>query len=118
MTELRDHLAAQIAAALAHSTLPPADIARRAYAVADAMIFERAAPCLLDDELVAERLDPEVVPERWEGEPSYDPRWELSPRWSREDLAALEARRAGPGLAKPSTPPASDQSEDDAQKTG
>lgn len=98
--DLRDNLAAQIASALAQSTLAPAEIARRAYAVADAMVFERAEPCWLDEDYLAERLDPEVLPEQWEEEPSHDPRWEVSPRWSREDLAALEARRAGPGLAK------------------
>lgn len=115
MMHLRDTLAAQIAATLAQSTLSPPEIARRAYAVADAMLYVRAEPCLLDEDVVAERLDPEVVPERYEGEPSHDPRWELSPRWSREDLAALEARRAGPGLAKSA---AADADDADAQRTG
>ncbi len=89
-------------------------------------MVERAEPCFLDDELVADSLangmafvdDPELV------EPSHDPRWEVSPRWSPEDLAALEARRRGPGLAKPRTPdqesaaPTQGDDGDDAQQTG
>lgn len=111
MMDLRDTLAAQIAATLAHSTLSPPDIARRAYAVADAMLFERAEPCWLDDEYVDDRL---AIEEEADVEPSHDPRWELSPRWSREDLAALEARRRGPGLAKPQV----SGDADEAQRTG
>ncbi len=97
MMELRDSLAAQIAASLTHSTLSPRDIARRAYAVADAMLVERAEPCFLDEDDDTERL---AIEAEAYVEPSHDPRWELSPRWSREDLAALEARRRGPGLVK------------------
>ena len=113
--DLRDNLAAQIASALAQSTLSAPEIARRAYAVADAMVFERAEPCLLDEDYVAEHLDPEVTAEPWEDEPSHDPRWEVSPRWSREDLAALEARRAGPGLAKS---PVAEKADDETKRTG
>ena len=114
MIELRDTLAAQIAATLANSSMAPPQIARRAYAVADAMLLERSEPCFLDDSYVAERTMPEPVVGIMEDEPSHDPRWELSPRWSREDLAALEARRRGPGLAKPNGL----DTEDEAQRTG
>jgi hypothetical protein len=94
MMELRDNLAAQIAASLASTTMPPAEIARRAYAVADAMLYERAEPAWLDEDEVVEPFEALAEDERQAS-------WELEPRWSREDLAALEARRAGPGLAKP-----------------
>lgn len=111
MMELRDNLAVQIAATLSQSTLSPPEIARRAYAVADAMLFERAEPCWLDDEYVEERI---AIEEEPDVEPSHDPRWELSPRWSREELAGLEARRRGPGLKKPQLA----DEEDEAQRTG
>jgi hypothetical protein len=95
MMELRDNLAAQIAASLASTTLPAVDIARRAYAIADAMLYERAEACWLDEDAV--EASEEVVDDERQAA------WELEPRWSREDLAALEARRAGPGLAKPAS---------------
>ncbi len=105
MTDFRDTLATKIAATLAHSEMPPATIARRAYAVADAMLLERAEPCWLDSHIFEDRFVPDDasvgLDDRDTVPPHDDPRWELSPRWSPEDLTALQARRAGPGLAKP-----------------
>lgn len=109
--DLRDELAARIAAALAESTLSPRAIAVRAYATADALVRERAEPARLDldvdgpIELGAEDLAP-----------PHDPRWELEPRWSEDDRARRDravARHdaAGPGLAatRPSAPDAEER---------
>jgi hypothetical protein len=130
--ELRDELAAYVAATLAQATIPPREVARRAYAVADAMLYERAELCFLDQlaapqDFLAEPQDflaqPQVFaqPQGFleaagfasDVEASYDPRWETEPRWTREDLARLDARRRGPGLAKPR-----DASPDGAKRTG
>jgi len=92
--ELRDELAARIAAALADSTLSPRQIAIRAYATADAMLAERAGVARVADELGADHevASPEVAFELDPG-PPHDPRWELEPRWRERDREALERAR-------------------------
>jgi hypothetical protein len=123
--DLMDELAASFAAALVHLDLDPADIALRAYDVAEAMVAERTSrlgltePSLDDGhyagwvELAAAPGEPaelsaedETLPEPegfppWWPDPQYSPRWDLEPRWSPEDIAASRPPDAveGPGLA-------------------
>ncbi len=111
--ELRDELAARVAAGLAPSTMLPREVARRAYAIADAMLRER-----IDEPATAERYDDSGIPEasdpRWLDEP-YDPRWEVEPRWSLDDAARRDERIAGRGPGLVNTRPARD---DEEKRTG
>lgn len=95
--ELRDELAAHVAAGLATSSMSPRDIAIRAYAIADAMLRERGYDTAGDAELyepLPEAVDPRIA------DVPYEPSWELEPRWSPDDAARRDARiAAGPGLA-------------------
>ena len=99
---LRDELAARVAAALASSAAPASEVARRAYAIADAMLRERAASA--EDQEVSIEAEIDVVDPRLES-PPHDPRWEVEPRWSLGERARRAQRAAerdapkGPGLA-------------------
>ncbi len=122
--DLMDELAAGFAAALVHFELDPADIALRAYDLAEAMVAERMSRMgltepILDDghyegwaqlgagpgEPAELSVDDEILAELdnlppWWLDPPYNPRWDLEPRWSVEDLAARQPdEAAGPGLA-------------------
>jgi hypothetical protein len=89
----RDELAARMAAAMADSDRSADEVAARAYAVADALIAEGGR----------EHRDAHIA-QRWP-DSSYDVSWDAEPRWSRADLASLQARSreaeaaGGPGLA-------------------
>lgn len=109
--DLRDKFAVHIAASLAGALTDPAQIARRSYDFAEALLAERArridaeearamAEALpfgaLDAELNPDELDPE-----W-SEDQYDPTWDLEPRWT-ADSAPDTAR--GQTLEKETTEP-------------
>ncbi|MEM9695995.1 MAG: hypothetical protein AAGA56_25855, partial [Myxococcota bacterium] len=129
--ELRDELAVRFATALAPSNPgSPREVAVQAYALADAMLLERFENPV--DEGIARLLASER-PVRDVGAevngyssyfanddlgPVHDPEWEVEPRWSQSDQAALqrrvEERAEGPGLAatrRPSAPPRADVDE-------
>jgi hypothetical protein len=120
--DLRDRFAARFAASLAVAVADPAELARRAYDLAEAMLAERARrvdadegraiameprrapPVLLDEPepmdepdlgYEGEELDPSCL------EPPYDPTWDLEARWSAEPPGDARAPRPpGPGLAR------------------
>jgi hypothetical protein len=94
--ELRDELAARVAAGLWSPTLAPSEVARRAYALADAMVRERAYE--YEDHSHEVSGIPEAEDPRY-GDPPHDPSWELEPRWARADVQHRDARATGPGLA-------------------
>lgn len=94
--DLRDKFAVHIAAALAGALSDPAQIARRSYDYADALLAERARRVDADEaraiaealpfgaiepELNPDELDPQWVEER------FDPTWDVDPRWSAEQAA-------------------------------
>jgi hypothetical protein len=119
--DLRDRFAAHFAAALVDAFADPADVARRAYDLAEAMLLERArrAPGDEVDALLAQLplayhgalLDePEPLPEssyddeldpRWL-DPPYDPAWDLEARWSADEVPLPPVLEGGsrPGLAR------------------
>ena len=105
--ELRDELAARVAAGLAPSTMLPREVARRAYAIADAMLRERVYQPANVAELYDDSGIPEASDPRWLDAP-YDPRWEVEPRWSLDDAARRDERIAasdnGPGLVNARPP--------------
>jgi len=91
--DLRDKFAVHIAAALAGALSDPAQIARRSYDFAEALVGERArrieadearaiAEALpfgaIDSEFNPDELDPEWLEQR------YDPTWDVEPRWNAE----------------------------------
>jgi hypothetical protein len=109
---LRDQFAAHCAAALAGAFSDPAQIARRAYDMAEALLAERArrieadeARALADEAaLVAfdplfdlDAVDPDLL------EPPYDPTWDIDDARSVEEIAK-EPDRAGPGLVRARSP--------------
>jgi hypothetical protein len=108
-TRRRDELAARVAGSLATTELSPAQVAARAYAVADALLAHAEGAWPIHELLVGD--DDAAI----EATP-HDPRWELEPRWSRRDRQALERARCeagvGPGLA--STRPAVHKRDRDA----
>jgi hypothetical protein len=132
--DLRDRFAAHFAAALVDAFTDAAQLARRAYDLAEAMLDERArrieagegepldasiAPparpahslALLDE---PEPMEPDPgfddVDPRWL-DPPYDPSWDLEARWSAEPSPQpSRPQTPGPGLAR--TQP----EEDEAQK--
>ncbi|MEM9697071.1 MAG: hypothetical protein AAGA56_31335 [Myxococcota bacterium] len=128
--ELRDELAVRFAAALATSGEgSPREVAVKAYALADAMLLERFENPVDEGiaRLLADRPSPANRDLESEGYgsssyfasddtgPVHDPAWEVDPRWSESDRAALqrrvEERANGPGLAatrRPSAPPPAD----------
>ena len=126
MLELRDELAARIAAALAPSSTAPHSIAARAYALADAMLLERFRAPLPDEvwlpeDVYAPREEDVELAEAMAEDPGppHDAYWELEPRWALSDRARLQTRleeHDGPGLAtaRPSAPPV-DEEEDEAR---
>jgi len=99
--DLRDKFAVHIAASLAGALSDPAQIARRSYEFAEALIAERARRIDADearaiaDVLPFGAIEPELNPDEldpeWLEEP-YDPTWDVEPRWTAE--AAPEAAKA------------------------
>jgi hypothetical protein len=118
--DLRDKFAVHIAAALAGAFSDPAQIARRSYDFAEALVAERTrridadelraiAEALpfgaIDSEFNPDELDPEWLEQR------HDPTWDIEPRWTAEPApveAAPDTTRAQgpatevvrPGLAR------------------
>ena len=98
--DLRDEIAARVAAGLASSTMDPRKVAGRAYAIADAMLRERAYEsdwlASYEESGIPEAIDPRIV------DAPFNPLWDLEPRWTRADIDRRDARVAGgngPGLA-------------------
>jgi len=107
---LRDEMATRIAAALADSSLSPEEVATRAYATADALSTEREkAPLQMsfgwhDEEILdgpTELVGLFADGAEADPGPAHDPFWETTPRWSRADREAAEARRRQPGQDGP-----------------
>lgn len=123
--ELRDELAARVASTLADRPLSPPEVARRAYAIADAMLLERdgatpeAITAAREDDLDrGGAIEGGVARGAIDPGPPHDPGWEIEPRWTREDARRRDRAIArhderGPGLASARPP----LEEDDA-KTG
>jgi hypothetical protein len=92
--DLRDKFAVQIAAALAGALSDPAQIARRSYDYADALLAERARrieaeeACVIAGEFNPDELDSEWLEER------FDPTWDVEVRWDAD--AAPDTSRAEP----------------------
>ena len=136
--DLRDRFAAHFAAALVDAIAVPADVARRAYDLAEAMMVERARRSSPEDERAAIEEEPHLAslpryhpalldePEppyeldaayddeldpRWL-EPPYDPSWDVETRWSGEGSPFAPSSGSpvqGPGLAR--TRPAEEEEE-------
>lgn len=109
--DLRDKFAVHIAAALAGALSDPAQIARRSYDFADALVAERARRIDADEaralaealpfgaiepELNPDELDPQWLEER------FDPTWDVDPRWTAE-RPANAANEEAFGDAPPDT---------------
>jgi hypothetical protein len=113
--DLRDKFAVHIAAVLAGALSDPAQIARRSYDFAEALLAERArridadearaiAEALpftsVDGEFNPDELDPEWLEER------FDPTWDVEPRWSGEPASESAQEQTAdpegvrPGLAR------------------
>jgi hypothetical protein len=135
--DLRDRLAARFAASLVATVADPAELARRAYDLAEAMLAERARRIDADEgraialeprrpSLAPPALDPhgrlldepepmfepeprydEEIDTSWIEQP-YDPSWDLEARW----IAEPASRPPGPGIAR--TRP--DEAEDEAAR--
>ncbi len=92
--DLRDQFAVQFAAALAGALTDPAQIARRSYDFAEAMLEERARRIEADETYAIAEALPfgalEIDPDDLE-EP-YDPTWDIEPRWAVD--AAPDTTRA------------------------
>jgi hypothetical protein len=101
--DLRDQFAAQCAAALAGVFSDAAQVARRAYDMADALLAERArrveadeARAIADEAALIvydalfdpDAVDPDLL------EPPYDPTWDL------DDAHAMSDVARGPGLVR------------------
>jgi hypothetical protein len=91
--DLRDKFAMHIAASLAGALSDPAQIARRSYEFAEALLAERTRRIEADEvraiadvlpfgaiepELNPDELDPEWIEQR------YDSSWDVEPRWPSE----------------------------------
>jgi hypothetical protein len=120
--DLRDKFAVHIAASLAGALTDPAQIARRSYDFAEALLAERARRIDADEarvlaealpfgaieaELNPDELDPEWI------EGLCDPNWEIEPKWTNEpapDTARTQntemeaANEVKPGLARTQPP--------------
>jgi hypothetical protein len=102
--DLRDKFAVHIASALAGALSDPAQIARRSYEFAEALVAERARRIDADEAwAIAEALpfgaiesefNPDELDPEWLEQP-YDPEWDLEPRWTVEP-APDTARAQGP----------------------
>lgn len=104
--DLRDEFAVQIAAALAGALSDPAQIARRSYDYADALLAERARRIDADEaRAIAEEFNPDELDPEWLEE-RFDPTWDVDPRWAAElapDTSRAEAADSEgvrPGLAR------------------
>lgn len=110
--DLRDKLAVHIAASLAGALSEPAQIARRAYDFAEALLAERArrleadearaiAEALpfgaIDKEFNPDELDPEWLEER------FDPTWDVEPRFTVDAAAADQAPDTARAMQGPAT---------------
>lgn len=110
--DLRDKFAVHFAAALAGALSDPAQIARRSYDFAEALLAERArridadearaiAEALpfgaIDAEFNPDELDPEWLEHR------YDPSWDIDPRWSAEAAPAEPASDPTPAQQETTT---------------
>jgi hypothetical protein len=121
--DLRDRFAARFAASLVPTGADPAELARRAYDLAEAMLAERARRIDADEgraialeprrgslappgqEGLLDEPEPMFEPEEppdpsWLEQP-YDPSWDLETRWSAEAPATPgSVHPPGPGLAR------------------
>lgn len=117
--DLRDKFAVHIAAALTGALSDPAQIARRSYDFAEALVAERARRIDADEAralaealpfgAIAPELSPDELDPEWLEEP-YDPSWDMEPRWPSDaapeaapDTArgqTLETEVVRPGLAR------------------
>lgn len=110
--DLRDQFAVHIAAALAGALSDPAQIARRSYDFADALMTERAQRIDADEaRAIAEALpfgafdsefNPDELDPEWLEQP-YDPSWDLEPRWSAESALVEPAPDTTRALQGPAT---------------
>lgn len=106
--DLRDQFAVHFATALAGALTDPAQIARRSYDFADAMLEERARRIEADETRAAAEALPFGVIEvdSDEHEEPYDPTWDLEPRWPTDAAPdttramSVEAQSVRPGLAR------------------
>jgi hypothetical protein len=120
--DLRDRFAVRFAASLVGAVADPADLARRAYDLAEAMLAERARridadearaiagephraslappeghPYLLDEP--APMIEPDLLYDEALDPSWLDPSWDLETRWSAEPAPASQ-EPGGPGLAR------------------
>lgn len=110
--DLRDKFAVHIAASLAGALSDPAQIARRSYEFAEALIAERARRIDADEaraiadilpfgaiepELNPDELDPEWVEQR------YDSSWDVEARWPSEPAPDTAKTQTVPTVAKETT---------------